>query len=854
MEKYNFRVVEKKWQKHWKEDKVYEVSQDVEGGKDPYYVLEMFPYPSGRLHMGHVRNYTIGDVIARYNRAKGKRVLHPIGWDSFGLPAENAAIEKGVQPKEWTYKNIKAMREQLQELGFSYDWSREFASCDTEYYKQQQTIFLDFLDRGLAYQKESLVNWDPVEHTVLANEQVIDGKGWRSGAAIETKSLKQWFLKITYFANELLLDLQKLNEWPNKVRLMQEKWIGKSEGVEIKFPIINEEKEGVLTAFSTRADCLYGASFLAISPKHPIAENLAKSDRKVADFIQKCIQGGVSEEALEKAEKIGFYTGIEVSHPFDENWILPVYIANYVLADYGKGVVFGCPAHDQRDWEFAQKYDLPIRPILQGKDGATWKPGDKGAYTEGIRLFNADFLNGLTVEEGKKKAIEVLCERGLARVDTFYRLRDWGVSRQRYWGCPIPIIYCKACGTVPVPKKDLPVQLPDNVDFSEPGNPLERGFWKNTSCPKCKQPALRETDTFDTFFDSSWYFARFCDPKNTEKPFDFEKSEYWLPVDAYIGGVEHAILHLLYSRFFSRAMAMCGYTSVKEPFKHLLTQGMVCHKTYKSNEEKWLHPDEVKRLKDGSYVKIDDETPVKVGRSEKMSKSKKNTVDSNEILRVYGADTARLFVMSDSPSDRNFDWSEEGLQGSWRFVNRVWRLSLEVLERLSEKAGEEKGSRPVSIERKINKILYEITKSFDEWHFNKAVSGLYSMANTIQACLQKNCVPEMEMKKALKIFLQACAPFMPHISAELWKKCGFEGDIDWEKWPQYNEGLLQSETCKIIIQVNGKLRGSVEVLQDASEGEIQKLALGLESVQRLVEDKLVKKIIYVPSKIMNIVV
>lgn len=852
MEKYNFRVVEKKWQKYWKDSDTYQVCDDIDTGKEPYYVLEMFPYPSGRLHMGHVRNYTIGDVVARYNRAKGKKVLHPIGWDSFGLPAENAAIEKGIHPKKWTYENIAVMRQQFQELGFSYDWSREIASCDPAYYKQQQSMFLDFLEKGLAYQKESFVNWDPVEKTVLANEQVIDGKGWRSGALVEVKSLKQWFLKITQFSEELLLDLKKLQDWPSKVLSMQEKWIGKSQGLDIKFPIAGDE--GFISVFTTRVDCLYGASFLAISPKHPIAEKLAKSDKNIAAFIKKCEEGGVSEEALEKAEKIGCDTGIEVSHPFDKDWKLPVYIANYILMDYGKGAIFGCPAHDQRDLDFALKYQLPVRPILQGKKGRTWEEGDKQAYMDGVCLINSSFLNGLTIQEAQEKATATLVKEDKGRLRTLYRLRDWGVSRQRYWGCPIPIIYCENCGVVPVPKEDLPIILPEDVDFSKPGNPLNRGKWKETNCPKCSRKAKRETDTFDTFFDSSWYYARFCDPKNREKPFDFKKAEYWLPVDAYIGGVEHAILHLLYSRFFSRAMVARGYTSVKEPFKRLLTQGMVCHKTYKSQAGKWLHPSEVKRLKDGSYIKIDDGTLVEVGRSEKMSKSKKNTVDSNEILEIYGADTARLFVMSDSPSDRNFDWSDEGLQGSWRFVNKVWRVVVEGLTIIEEGEVFPKDSDALSFQREINKGLHEITRAFDEWHFNKAVSGLYSMASNIQTYLQKNRVCKESLQKALQIFLQVCAPFIPHVCSELWLKCCFKGDIDWQPWPQYDEALLQSETCKVMVQVNGKLRGSLDVVKTLGKEEVQEKALSLESVQRLVEKKMLKKVIYVPNKIINIVI
>ncbi len=854
-DKYNFRVVEKKWRCYWDQHKTYEVPIDVKQDKDPYYVLEMFPYPSGRLHMGHTRNYTIGDVIARYSRAKGKTVLHPIGWDSFGLPAENAAIEQGVQPKKWTYGNIDSMREQFQELGFSFDWSREFASSDPEYYKQEQSIFLRFLEKKLAYQKESVVNWDPAENTVLANEQVIDGKGWRSGVSIERKRLKQWFLKITHFSEELLEALGELKGWPEKVRIMQENWIGKSLGSKVDFPIVGDGEKNSISIFTTRADTLYGASFIAISPSHPIAKEQAKSDTKLAAFVQECKKGGVSEEQLETAEKIGYRINIQVKHPFDPTWKIPVYVANYVLMDYGTGAVFACPAHDQRDLEFAQKYDLPIIPVVQGKDGKTWKPGDVKAYVEEGYLINSHFLNGLSTKEGKRKSIEVLEEKKLGEEQTVYRLRDWGVSRQRYWGCPIPIIYCNACGRVPVPEKDLPVLLPDEVDFSQPGNPLNtHSTWKHVACPECREPALRETDTFDTFFDSSWYFSRFCDPKNNERPFDPKKTEYWMPVDNYIGGIEHAVLHLLYARFFTRAMNMCGYTSLKEPFKNLLTQGMVCHETYKSQNGKWLYPTEVERQKDGKYIKIDDGTPVCVGRSEKMSKSKKNTVDSSAILKTYGADTARLFVMSDSPSDRNFDWSDEGVQGSWRFVNKVWRLSGEILSFLERAVDKDKDELAKFFERKIHKELFNITKAFDDRHFNKAVAGLYTMANNMQGYLQEKSVCKKILKESLKIFLQVCAPFIPHVASELWERCGFGGLVDWEEWPLYNSEFLMSDECKIVIQINGKFRGALDIKKTERKEEILERVMALENIQRLLDGKKLNKIVYVPEKIINLVI
>ncbi len=721
--RYNIKATEKKWRKIWDESKTFEVSENSD--KEKYYVLEMFPYPSGRIHVGHVRNYSLGDVVARYRRAAGYNVMRPMGWDAFGLPAENAAIERGVHPGDWTISNTAEMREQLKSMGLAIDWSREIATCLPEYYRHEQKMFLDFLDKGIAYRKESIVNWDPVDNTVLANEQVIDGKGWRTGAPVERRKLNQWFLKITDYAEELLDDLDKLDRWPEKVRIMQENWIGKSQGLEFEWEITKplvksigpaengkipfELGTGKIKVFTTRPDTLFGASFIGLAPDHPLSKQLAGNKDGFDDFIKECQAGGTSEEAIAQADKLGFDTGYTATHPL-LNREVPIYIANFILMDYGTGAIFGVPAHDQRDFDFATKYNLPILPVisadshpeqsegsnLSSKDSSATPQNDDTkkksfassslgdsdsglteAYTGEGTLINSDFINRMTVDEAKAEIIKRCEENDTGKGVTQYRLRDWGVSRQRYWGCPIPIIYCDDCGPVPVPEDHLPVTLPEDVTFDKPGNPLDHHpTWKNTTCPKCDKNATRETDTFDTFFESSWYQFRYCDPHNETLPVAKDKADYWMPtgVEQYIGGVEHAVLHLLYARFFTKAMRDCGLVSADEPFAGLFTQGMVTHETYKCPSGQWRFPTECIKQKDGSYKLEETGEPITVGPIIKMSKSKKNVIDPEDIMDTYGADAARLFILSDSPPERDLEWSEAGIEGAWRYINKIYRL------------------------------------------------------------------------------------------------------------------------------------------------------------------------------------
>src|SRR5476651_749504 len=685
-DRYNARESEARWQKTWDERGIFKVANADPRPK--YYVLEMFPYPSGRIHMGHVRNYTMGDVVARFKRAKGMNVLHPMGWDAFGMPAENAAMERKVHPKEWTYANIAAMKKQLQSMGLSLDWAREIATCDPTYYRHQQKMFLDFLKAGLVERKQSKVNWDPVDHTVLANEQVIDGRGWRSGAVVEQRELTQWFFKISDYSEDLLSALDTLERWPEKVRLMQKNWIGRSEGLALRFmldPATTPNKESELEIFTTRPDTLFGAKFMALSPDHPLAAAAAAKNPKLAQFIEQCRQMGTSQAAIDTAEKLGFDTGIKALHPFDASWKLPVYVANFILMDYGTGAIFGCPAHDQRDLDFVNKYGLGNTPVVcpPGQDPKTFVITDV-PYLEDGKMINSRFLDGKTIEDAKEEVAkrlerETYGNHPTAQRQVNYRLRDWGIARQRYWGCPTPIIHCAKCGVVPVPEKDLPVTLPEDVTFYKPGNPLDRHpTWKNVDCPKCGGAGRRETDTFDTFIDSSWYFDRFTSPRYDAAPFARDENSYWMPVDQYIGGVEHAILHLLYSRFWTRAMREVQMTSRDEPFDGLFTQGMVCHETYRGIDGKWLSPEEIERTSDGA-VRLSDKSAVEVGRSEKMSKSKRNVVDPDEIIRDYGADTARWFMLSDSPPERDLEWTEAGVAGAWRFQQRLHRIASEAM-------------------------------------------------------------------------------------------------------------------------------------------------------------------------------
>jgi len=857
MSRYNPRATELKWQKTWEDKATFVVDNDSDQPK--YYVLEMFPYPSGRIHMGHVRNYTIGDVIARFRRAQGYNVLHPMGWDAFGMPAENAAFENKTHPATWTYQNIDNMRRQFKDLGLAIDWTREIATCDPSYYAHEQAMFLDFLDADLVYRKESWVNWDPVDHTVLANEQVIDGKGWRSGAPVERRRLSQWFLKITEYADELLADLETLDRWPAKVRLMQENWIGRSEGLRLTFGLENApEDQGGLEVYTTRPDTLFGASFCAIAADHPLAEALAADNPELAAFIEECRHLGTSEEAIERAEKKGFYTGVDATHPYDPEWKLPVYVANFVLMGYGTGAVFGCPAHDQRDLDFARKYDLPVRAVVvpEGEDADAFTVDDE-AYVGPGRIANSDFLDGMTVDEAKNETVRRAEEGGYGRREVNYRLRDWGVSRQRYWGCPIPIIHCDACGTVPVPKADLPVVLPDDVTFDKPGNPLEHHpTWKNVDCPECGKPARRETDTFDTFIDSSWYFARFCSPK-ADTPFDRNAVDYWLPVDQYIGGIEHAILHLLYSRFFTRAMKKVGLIGIKEPFKGMFTQGMVCHETYKGPDGKWVAPDEIQKA-DGKLVLNGSGGPVTVGRSEKMSKSKKNVIDPTAIIDQYGVDTARWFMLSDSPPERDLEWSTSGIEGAWRFTQRVWRLITgleDVMTSAGAAAPDGFADSVRALRSATHKTVAGVTKAIDAFHFNAAVAQIYEFVNTLSGFKDKDAEgASWALREASESLIMLIGPMLPHLSEELWQRLGHEKMVADSPWPKADPALCEDDSVTIAVQVQGKLKDTIDLPKDMDKAEVEARALALEKVQRAIDGKAVRKVIVVPNRIVNVVI
>jgi leucyl-tRNA synthetase len=845
-DRYNPRDAEPRWQQRWEASAAFAAERHPE--RPPYYVLEMFPYPSGNIHMGHVRNYTLGDVVARYRRAKGFNVLHPMGWDAFGLPAENAAIQKGVHPAAWTYENIATMREQLKLIGLSYDWSREVATCDPDYYQHEQRFFLRMVQAGLAYRKEGFVNWDPVDQTVLANEQVIDGCGWRSGAPVERRKLSQWFLKITAFADELLGALEELPEWPDKVRLMQEKWIGKSYGASVRFAVSNGEE---LEVYTTRPDTLFGMSFAAISPNHPLAERLAKDDPSMQAFLEECAQLGTSEEAIEKAEKKGFPTGLSVKHPFMDAEF-PLFIANFVLMDYGTGAIFGCPAHDQRDLDFANKYALSVTPVVA--PSGVEITIDAEAYTGPGVMVNSDFLNGMESEAAKKEIIQRLEAMGVGTPKVNYRLRDWGVSRQRYWGCPIPMIHCEDCGVVPVPEDQLPVTLPEDVTFDAPGNPLEHHpTWKHVDCPQCGKPARRETDTFDTFFESSWYFARFCSPQSAQG-IDKDVAARWLPVDQYIGGIEHAVLHLLYSRFFMRALNACGLVDAKEPFKGLKTQGMITHETYKSRDGLWRSPDEVMKNDFGEWVLEGSGDPIEVGRIEKMSKSKKNTVDPRHILSTYGADTARLFMLSDSPPERDLEWTDAGIEGAWRYVGRLWRLLYEHREAIAN-AGNVNDAQGDVLEarRAIHKTIEQVTKDVEAFHFNKAVARLRELTNTLYVLPMDQPGAASVMREGLRALVVLVAPFMPHLAEEMWAAMGEATMVCDAAWPVADPALLEDDTVTIAVQVNGKLRATVALVKDASKEQAEAEALAQPGVQQAIEGKQVKKIIVVPNKIVNVV-
>jgi len=848
IERYNAKEAESRWQKVWDDRKVFEANTDPTRPK--YYVLEMFPYPSGRIHMGHVRNYTLGDVVARYKRARGFNVLHPMGWDAFGLPAENAARDMGVHPAEWTYSNIDAMRAELKSMGLSLDWSREIATCHPGYYRHQQQLFLEMLKEDLVYRRESVVNWDPVDNTVLANEQVIDGRGWRSGALVEKRELSQWFFRITAFNDDLLAALKTLDRWPERVRLMQENWIGRSEGVRLTFDL--KDRDECLEVYTTRHDTLFGATFCALAPDHPLAKQTAEGNSDAAAFIAECNRMGTSEAVIERAEKKGFDTGLRAIHPFDGRE-LPVFIANFVLMDYGTGAIFGCPAHDQRDLDFARKLGLDVIPVVAPKDAdaENFAVGNE-AFVEDGRLINSDFLDGMTVPDAKAEMAKRLAALGCGVTTVNFRLRDWGASRQRYWGCPVPVIHCPDCGVVPVPVAELPVELPDDVTFDKPGNPLDHHpTWKHVDCPSCGAAAARETDTLDTFVDSSWYFARFCSPR-ADAPVEKDAVDYWLPVDQYIGGIEHAILHLLYSRFFVRAMRQCGHVALDEPFAGLFTQGMVCHETYRSADGKWLYPEELTFHDNGPPTKTDDGTPVTVGRSESMSKSKKNVVDPGSIIDQYGADTARWFMLSDSPPERDLEWTEAGVQGAWRFTNRLWRLVLGALDELANaETGAATGKGDEALRRAVHKTIIAVSEDLDSLRFNRAVARLYELTNTLIDCED---VGGLVLREGVETLVRLVAPMMPHLAEELWHRLGHTTLLAEEAWPIADPSLAADDTVTIAVQVKGKLRGTLEVPVDMDKSALEVAALELENVQRAMDGKPARKVIVVPNKIVNIVV
>ena len=839
-----------RWQKAWEAANSFATTDSTDAqdrGRPKAYILEMFPYPSGRIHMGHVRNYAMGDVLARFKRMTGHDVLHPMGWDAFGMPAENAAMEKGVHPGGWTRDNIAAMRAQLKRLGLAIDWSRELATCEPDYYGQEQALFLDLFAAGLVTRKHSYVNWDPVDMTVLANEQVIDGRGWRSGALVEKKKLSQWFLKITDFAEELLDGLGSLDSWPDKVRLMQENWIGKSQGLEFSFKLAGGAPG--FDVFTTRPDTLYGASFAAISPDHPLAEKLAKDSPELAAFIEECRRQGTAAEQIDTAEKMGFDTGIAVEHPLDPDWHLPVWVVNYVLMDYGTGAIFGCPAHDQRDLDFAHKYELPVHRVIADGDEVAQHFTGTEAYTGPGKLVNSHFLDGMTIDEAKAAVIARSEHEGWGKGTTVWRLRDWGVSRQRYWGTPIPFIHCDACGLVPVPKSQLPVVLPEDADFSVPGNPLDRHpTWKHVQCPSCGGEAVRETDTLDTFVDSSWYFLRFASAP-ADKPFDPEVIRRWLPVDQYIGGIEHAILHLLYARFWTRALNKLGMIDIKEPFASLFTQGMVTHETYSRAQGEgqpplFFTPDEITRTADGATLETDG-APVDVGRVIKMSKSKKNVVDPDAILDQYGADAARWFMLSDSPPERDLPWSEAGIEGAWRFVQRLWRL-------FGDTANVGDGTEDKALARKLHQAIAGVATDIESLGFNKAVAKIHALANEIE-----KAKPSATRAEACRTLILLVAPMMPHLAEEAWaalpENQRTTAMIADAAWPAADPALLVDDEVTIAIQMAGKLRDTMTLAKGLDRQAVEAAALARPRIAELLGGNAPKKVIVVPDRLVNIV-
>ncbi len=851
MARYNAKESEQKWQAAWNAASSF--LTPAVSDKPKCYVLEMFPYPSGRIHMGHVRNYTMGDVIARFRRAQGFNVLHPMGWDAFGLPAENAARDNaaagknaGISPREWTYANIDAMRAELKALGLAIDWTREFATCDPVYYKHQQKLFLDFYKDDLVYRSEADVNWDPVDLTVLANEQVIDGRGWRSGAVVERRKLSQWFFRITKYSDELLRALDGLEKWPEKVRVMQKNWIGRSEGLRFTFDLSNLTK---LDVFTTRPDTLFGASFVAISPDHPLTEELARTDGKLRDFVAQCRKTGTAEAEIETAEKMGYDTGLTAAHPFDPDWKLPVLVANFVLMGYGTGAIFGCPAHDQRDWDFARKYHLPILPVVVPDDAKDFDV-QKEPYVGPGKLANSQFLNGLDVDAAKAEVASRLEALGRGKRTVNYRLRDWLASRQRAWGCPIPMIHCAKCGVVPARESDLPIKLPDDLDFNVKGNPLDaHPTFKFTTCPSCGGEARRETDTLDTFVDSSWYFARFTDPTATD-PVNRDAVNYWLPVDQYIGGIEHAILHLLYARFFTRGMHDTGWTKIDEPFAALFTQGMVCHETYKDETGAWVEPAQVEKRGERAFLKGTD-TEVAVGSSEKMSKSKKNVIAPMGMIDVFGADAIRWFMLSDSPPERDVDWSESGAEGCWKFASRIHRLVTEAegLPPAGTRIGETQGDA-LALRQAAHRAIAAVTDDLAALRFNRAVAQIYTLANAIAAA---STVDGAVRREALEAIVMLCGPMMPHLAETCWEALGHKTMLVDTPWPKADAALTAQDSVTIAVQVNGKLRATFATATGTSKEETEAKAFALDEVRRALDGKTPKKVVVVPNRIVNIV-
>jgi leucyl-tRNA synthetase len=872
IERYNAREAEARWQEVWDQRGIFATSNSDPG--PTYYVLEMFPYPSGRIHMGHVRNYTMGDVVARYKRAKGFNVLHPMGWDAFGMPAENAAMERKVHPKAWTYQNIAAMKSQLKSMGLSLDWAREIATCDPSYYKHQQKMFLDFLKAGLVERKLGKVNWDPVDRTVLANEQVIDGRGWRSGALVEQREMLQWYFAITKFSEDLLQSLDRLERWPEKVRVMQRNWIGRSEGLLTRFaldPATTPNGEDELEIFTTRPDTLFGAKFMALSPDHPLAAAAAAKNPALAEFIAECKRHGTAQQVIDTAEKQGFDTGMKAIHPFDPDWKLPVYVANFILMDYGTGAIFGCPAHDQRDLDFVNKYGLGNTPVVcpPGQDPKTFVITDT-AYEGDGRMINSRFLDGMTIDEAKAEVARLLehatrGNRPVAVRQVNFRLRDWGISRQRYWGCPIPVIHCESCGVVPVPDSDLPVKLPDDVDFERPGNPLDRHpTWKHVACPTCGEPATRETDTMDTFVDSSWYFARFTDPWIETAPTDRKQVDRWLPVDQYIGGIEHAILHLLYSRFFTRAMKATGHAGLDEPFAGLFTQGMVVHETYRTASGEWVMPAEVKIEGTGDERRAtlaSTGEPIEIGSIEKMSKSKRNTVDPDDIIGNYGADTARWFMLSDSPPERDVIWTEEGVQGAWRFMQRLWRLvgeAAEVAATADAPRPPAFGAAALALRKAAHRALAHASEDVERLRFNVCVAHIYEFFNAFQASLgsvetEPTADYRWAVREAIDILVRLFHPMMPHLAEECWAVLGHKTLVSAQPWPRLEPDLLVEDTVTLPVQINGKKRAEVTVARNATNAEIEAAVLALDAVKKALDGKPPKKVIVVPQRIVNVV-